>query len=90
MTEDVVQALRERIAERDRAILAAVNARLELVARLKEIKKAQGIEFVDPEQEERLLAALERANGGPLSKHGLRRLFEEILALTKAELEQEQ
>jgi chorismate mutase/prephenate dehydratase len=79
--------LREQIAERDRTILDAVNARLRLVDELKRHKEAEGIDFVDPEQEERLLQTLERANGGPLSREGVRRLFQEILALTKRELE---
>jgi chorismate mutase len=81
-----IDRFREQISECDRTILDATNARLDLVARLKELKEAEGIVFVDPDQEERLLAALERANGGPLSAEGVRELFTEILALTKREL----
>jgi chorismate mutase len=84
---DPLTRLRERIAAQDRAILAAVNARLELVAELKRYKARTGIEFVDPEQEQRLLRALQNANDGPLSSDGLSQLFEQILALTKRELE---
>lgn len=86
MSDQLIRRLREQIAERDRAILAAVNARLELVAELKRHKQEQGIDFVDPEQEERLLQTLENANAGPLSRHGLRELWHEILALTKREV----
>ena len=85
MSDALIRRLREQIAERDRAILEAVNARLRLVAELKQHKESEGIHFVDPEQEERLLGALEAANGGPLSSAGVRRLFGEILALTKRE-----
>jgi chorismate mutase len=67
-------------------VLDAVNARLRLVAELKRHKETEGIDFVDPEQEERLLRSLEQANGGPLSEAGVRQLFEEILALTKREV----
>ena len=67
-------------------ILDAVNARLRLVAELRHHKQSEGIDFVDSEQEERLLRALEDTNAGPLSRAGLRKLFEEILALTKREL----
>ena len=86
MTDPVVERLRARIAERDRAVLDAVNARLELVAELRAHKERAGLDFVDPEQEERLVRALEDANRGPLSAEGLRELFREILALTKREL----
>lgn len=86
MSDALVRRLREQIAERDRAVLDAVNARLRLVAELKRHKEDEGIDFVDPDQEERLLRALEQANGGPLSAGGVRRLFEEILALTKREV----
>ena len=82
----MIRRLREEIAERDRAILDAINARLRLVAELKRHKEAEGIGFVDPEQEERLLQRLEAANTGPLSHEGLRQLWKEILALTKREV----
>jgi chorismate mutase len=86
VSDALVRRLREQIAERDRAVLDAVNARLRLVAELKRHKEAEGIDFVDPDQEERLLQALEQVNGGPLSAEGVHRLFEEILALTKREV----
>jgi len=86
VSDALVRRLREQIAERDRAVLDAVNARLRLVAELKRYKEDEGIDFVDPDQEERLLQALEQANGGPLSAEGVRRLFNEILALTKREV----
>jgi chorismate mutase len=86
VTDALTDELRSRIADQDRAILAAVNTRLRLVAQLKEHKRETGADFVDPEQEERLLQALVDANAGPLSEEGVRKLFEEILALTKREL----
>ncbi len=86
MNGDVLAHLREQIVERDRAILDAVNARVELVAELKLHKQREGIDFVDAQQEERLLAALQDANPGPLSREGVQDLFTEILALTKREV----
>jgi chorismate mutase len=86
MTDSLTAELRRRIAAQDRAILAAFNARLRLVAELRVHKDRAGVEFVDPEQEERLLQALVGENRGPLSTDGVRALFEEILALTKREL----
>ena len=86
MSDDRTTDLRARIAECDRAILAAVNARLQLVAELRAHKRRTGVDFLDPAQEERLVAALVGLNHGPLSDDGVKRLVEEILALTKREL----
>jgi chorismate mutase/prephenate dehydratase len=87
MSDSLLRRLREEIAERDRAILYAINERLRLVAELKRHKEAEGIAFVDPEQEERLLQRLEAVNSGPISREGLRQLWKEILAVTKRELD---
>ncbi len=85
--DPVVSDLRERITKADRSLLAAVNERIELVRKLREHKLAQGWDFVDRGREERLLAALVAENPGPLSEPGLRELFNDVLALTKRELE---
>ena len=84
--DPVVRDLRGRITEADRAILAAVNERIELVRELREHKLAQGWDFLDAGREERLLAALAAENAGPLSDSGLRELFTDLLTLTKREL----
>ncbi len=87
MTDDpTVEQVRDALAEHDRAVLDAVNARLRLVAELKRYKQGAGLPFVDAEQERRLLDRLAAANPGPLSEAGVRELFETILALTKREL----
>lgn len=78
-------ALREQVAACDRALLAALNRRIELVRQVRRHKAEQGIPFVDPAQEQRLLAALGSANAGPISESGLRELFAVVLALTKRE-----
>jgi chorismate mutase len=89
MTENdpFIRQVREQISDNDRAIVDAINARLKLVARLKGYKESRGLDFVDPDREEWMLQYLARANRGPLSGDGLRELFEEILALTKREVE---
>jgi chorismate mutase-like protein len=81
-----LEQLRKRIAATDADILALVNRRLALVAEIRELKQTHGLAFVDPEQEQRLLARLREQNGGPLSDEGMERLFREILALVKDEL----
>jgi chorismate mutase len=81
-----IRGFRDDISEVDRAIVEAVNRRLELVVELKRYKAAQGIAFVDPERERELLDELGRRNEGPLSNEGLRELFGRLLELTKQEI----
>jgi len=85
-TDPLIRQLREQISDADRALVDAVNKRLELVARLKRYKESRGLDFVDLEREEWMLSYLARANRGPLSAEGLRELFAEILDLTKREV----
>ena len=88
VSEDpLIKQLRQQISDTDRSIVDAFNARLRLVARLKGYKESRGMDFVDPEREEWMLQYLTRANRGPLSHDGLQELFEEILDLTKREVQ---
>ena len=86
MTDPTVQQLRDEISELDRAILDAVNGRIELVAALRRHKQEVGMPFLDPDRERQLLADLASANRGPLSDEGLRELFGGLLDLTKREV----
>jgi chorismate mutase len=81
-----VSRLRDEISDLDRAILDAINARLELVAELKRYKELHGLPFVDPDRERQILDDLTAANRGPLSEEGLRELFCELLDLMKREV----
>lgn len=84
--DPTVQHLRGEISEVDRALLAAVNTRLELVAKLKRHKEEVGLPFLDPDREDELISALAAQNGGPLSGDGLRELYAYVLDLTKREV----
>jgi chorismate mutase len=84
--DPTVRQLREQITEIDRAILSAVNRRIELVARLKRHKDEHGIAFVDPSREEQMFTDRVEENAGPLSETGLRSFYAELLALTKREV----
>jgi chorismate mutase len=81
-----VQQTREQLTSLDRSIFDAVNRRLELVARLKRHKAEHGYSFVDPSREKRMVDEAVATNAGPLSAEGLRRLYAEVLALTKREV----
>jgi chorismate mutase/prephenate dehydratase len=82
-----LEKLRQQTAATDAEILELVNRRLELVREIRAHKAANDIPFLDPDQEARLIARLRELNRGPLSAEGVDRLFREILALIKDELE---
>jgi chorismate mutase len=86
MKDNGLERFREEITAVDREIFAAVNRRLELVARLKRYKDEHGIAFVDPDREGRMLADRLGENTGPLSDEGLQAFHAELLALCKREL----
>ena len=81
-----VKEIREEIAAVDRAILDDVNARIELVAKIRSYKADAGLPFVDRDRERELIEALGAGNGGPLSADGLRELYTYLLDLTKREV----
>jgi chorismate mutase len=85
-TDPTLRDTREQISALDRAIVDAVNERIELVHRLKEYKQENGLPFLDPDRERELLAELVRLNEGPLTDEGLRELVSSVLELTKREL----
>jgi chorismate mutase len=84
--DPVIRQLRQQISDADRAIVDAMNKRLQLVAQIKRYKESRGLDFLDPEREEWMLKYLSRANRGPLSQEGLEELFGEMLDLTKREV----
>ncbi len=85
-SDPTVQQLRAEIAAVDRAILDEVNARIELVARIRAYKAQAGLPFVDSDRERELIEALDAANAGPLTGEGLRELYTYLLDLTKREV----
>ena len=85
-SDPTVRRLRDEISDLDRAIVDAVNARLEIVERLKRYKSSRGTPFVDPDREQQLLDDLVRTNRGPLSNEGLREFVCKLLDLTKREV----
>jgi len=84
--DPIIRQIRDSISDNDRKLIESLNKRLELVARLKHYKESRGIDFLDPEREEWILAYLQRANRGPLSADGLREFFGSVLDLTKREV----
>ena len=85
-SDPVIRQLREQLSDNDVKIVDAINARLELVARLKRVKEERGIAFLDPAREEWMLQYLTQANRGPLSAGGLKEIYSQLLDLTKREV----
>ena len=80
------EEIRAEIVETDKAIVGAVNHRLDLVTELWSLKAQLGLDTVDPDRERELRNALSEANAGRLSAAGLERLITDLLDLTKREL----
>ena len=85
MSEEGLERLREQVSAADRAIVEALNRRIELVAQIRRYKEKHGLEFLDPGREARMFEELRSANTGPLSDDGLERLLREVLDLSKRE-----
>jgi chorismate mutase len=83
---DRFEEIRAEIVENDKAIISAVNHRLDLVTELWDLKAQLGLDTVDPDRERHLRNALSGANTGRLSAAGLERLITDLLDLTKREL----
>jgi chorismate mutase len=80
------EEIRAEIVENDKAIVSAVNHRLDLVTELWRLKAQLGLDTVDPDRERQLRNALSEASTGRLSEAGLERLITDLLDLTKREL----
>jgi len=78
--------LREQIAAVDRELLAALNRRLELVARVQEHKQETGARLIDAKREAELIGELTAANEGPLSESAVQSVFAAVLDVMKQEL----
>ena len=84
-----LRELRAEIDEIDRAVLEALNRRLELVRRVREQKQAAGTRVVDAEREAELLKELTAINRGPLSERAVTSLFAAVLDVMKQEAAEE-
>ena len=81
-----ISELRNEISANDRRIVAAVNTRLDLVARMRSYKDSRGMPLYDAEREESLLRFLEQTNAGPLSVEGVEEILRTLLEITRREL----
>ena len=84
----LVRQMRDQIIENDLKLVQGINARLQLVAKLRAYKESHGMDFVDPSREDWMHRYLQGANRGPLSPDGLTEIYGALLELTKRETAQ--
>lgn len=78
-----LQDLRAKIDAIDARMVELLNRRTKLVQQIGSLKKASGMNVLDPKREESLLASLETKNKGPLPQSALRAIYKEILATSR-------
>lgn len=71
--------LRSAIDEIDDRLLALINDRLKLAARIGSIKQMAGNPVKDLEREKRIIERLQRLNSGPIDNDLLDRVFADII-----------
>jgi len=79
----VVRQMRDALLDNDLKILAAVNTRVTLAARLEAYARQNAREGLTPAREEWMLRYLQGANAGPLGDEALRRLYATLVELTR-------
>jgi len=79
-----LDALRRRIDEVDREILARLNERADLVLEVGRAKQSTSTAVYQPAREEMIVESLEAANAGPFPDAGLGPVFREIISATRS------
>lgn len=82
----VVRQMRDAIIDNDLKLLAAVNARITLAARLDAYTHQNDLQEFDQQREDWMQRYIQGANHGPLSDEGLRELYGALIELTKREI----
>ncbi len=63
----------------DRQLLHLLNMRAKLACELAKVKRETGMEIVDREREQQVLAQARQQNSGPLDPESVTRIFESII-----------
>lgn len=83
MQEPNLEELREQLDEVNIEVLKWINKRGELVKKIGEIKKAQGIKVFDPVREREMLNHIVDHHEGPFESSTIEHLFKEIFKAAK-------
>lgn len=79
-----LERLRGEIDEVDRALLAALNRRAQVVQSVGELKRASATVVYEPTRERAIVARLQRDNPGPFPNAALIPVFREIISATRS------
>jgi len=79
-----IQQLRREIDEIDRKLVRLLSQRARLSLAIGRLKKAAGQPLFHRQRERQIADNVRRANRGPLHDRAVKRLFEEILHVTRA------
>lgn len=63
----------------DRQLLQLLNMRAKLACELAKVKRETGMEMVDPEREQQVLAQVQKNNSGPLDHDAVARIYRSII-----------
>ncbi len=63
----------------DRQLLQLLNMRAKLAYELAKVKRETGMEIVDRDREQQVLAQVQKNNSGPLDQEAITRIFESII-----------
>ncbi len=63
----------------DRQLLQLLNMRAKLAYELAKVKRETGMEIVDHDREQQVLAQVQKNNSGPLDHEAITRIFESII-----------
>ncbi len=78
MSKNNIVKLREEVDRINLAILKLLSERGKLIERIGKIKRETGLDFYDPEREQKMLDQLLSRNPGPYPPESIRRIFKEI------------
>ena len=84
MTALSLKKLRDRLKDKDQAIVALLNERASLSMEIGVLKRNYGLDIYDPAQEQTVYNQVIGANRGPLPEEPLKRIYREILSASRA------
>jgi chorismate mutase len=74
-----IEDWRDEIDRLDEQLVKLLNARSQCAIELGRIKRELGLAIYSPDREREVIAHVTAANGGPLDREAVRRLFERII-----------
>ncbi len=80
---DSLSRIREQIDRLDREMVALLDRRIVLAAKLAQVKKGEGHNLVDPNREKQVLNNVKRYAKEPVVQHDIEELYEKVMRMAK-------